>query len=133
MSDHLLLPQLTEGRFVHQSPVVKLCKELLAGALDLGFERLEVLAPRAGSAIAEIRAYRGDCGSRYFELPASMHRTVVRRLRAMAKMRRSQPLDTEGCIRLERSRGKPIAIRVTTAARPDGPGDRIMNIILPQD
>jgi hypothetical protein len=129
MSDHLLLPQLTEGRFVHQSPVVTLCKGLLAGALDLGFERLEVLAPRADSAIAEIRAYRGECGSRYFELPASMHHTVVRRLKAMARMRRQQPRDTEGCIRLERSRGKPIPIRVTTEARPDGEGDMIMNFV----
>jgi len=78
MSERLLFPQLTEGPFVHQSPVVKLCKGLLAAALDRGFERLEVLAPRAGSPIAEIRAYRGASGSRYFELPASMHQSVVR-------------------------------------------------------
>jgi len=130
MSDHLLLPQLTEGRLVHRSPVVKFCKGLLAAALDRGFERLEVLAPRGGSAIAEIRAYRGECASRYFELPASMHRTVVRRLKAMARMRRAQPLDTEGCIRLERSRGKPIPIRLTTHARPDGPADVIMQFLL---
>jgi hypothetical protein len=129
MSDHLLLPQLTEGRFVHQSPVVKLCKGLLADALNRGFDRLELLAPRPGSAIAEIRAYRGERGSRYFELPASVHDTVVRRLKAMARMRRSQPLDTEGCIKLERSRGKPIPIRVTTEARPDGQGDMIMNFV----
>ena len=127
MSDSLLFPQLTEGRFIHQSPVVKLCKGLLADALDRGFERLEVLAPREGSAIAEIRAYRGECGSRYFELPSSMHQTVVRRFKAMARMRRTRPVDTEGFIRLERARGKPIQIRVTTNARADGPADVIMS------
>src|SRR3989442_8867753 len=93
MSDRLLFPQLTEGPFVHQSPVVKLCKGLLAEALDRGFERLEILAPREGSPIAEIRAYRGESGSRYFEIPASMHQSVVRRFKAMAKMRRARPLD----------------------------------------
>jgi hypothetical protein len=127
MSDDLLLPQLTEGRFVHQSPVVKLCKGLLADALNRGFERLEVLAPREGSAIAEIRAYRGERGSRYFELPSSMHQTVVRRFKAMARMRRTHPVDTAGLIRLERARGKPIQIRVKTEARADGQADVIMN------
>ena len=129
MSDGLLFPQLTEGRFVHQSPVVKLCKGLLADALNRGFERLEVLAPREGSAIAEIRSYRGQFGSRYFELPASMHHTVVRRFKAMARMRRTRPGDTEGFIRLERARGKPIQIRVTTEARADGQADVIMNFL----
>ena len=130
MSDRLLFPQLTEGRFVHQSPVVKLCKGLLAAALDAGFERLEVLAPRAGSPIAEIRAYRGDSGSRYFELPASMHRSVVRRFKAMARMRRARPSDTDGVIRLDLARGKPIPIRVTTRARADGQADVIMSLVL---
>lgn len=128
VNEHLLLPQLTEGRFVHQSPVVKLCKGLLADALNRGFERLEVVAPREGSAIAEIRAYRGECASRYFELPASMHHAVVSRFKAMAKMRRTRPVDTAGLIQLERSRGKPIQIRVTTSARPDGQADVIMNL-----
>lgn len=127
MSDDLLLPQLTEGRFVHQSPVVKLCKGLLADALNRGFERLEVLAPRAGSPIAEIRACRGEFGSRYFELPASMHHIVVRRLKAMARMRRTRPADTAGFIPLERAQGKPIQIRVTTEARADGQADVIIN------
>jgi hypothetical protein len=128
VNEHLLLPQLTEGRFVHQSPVVKLCKALLADALDRGFERLKVVAPREGSAVAEIHAYRGECASRYFELPASMHPTVVRRFKAMAKMRRTRPVDTEGLIRLERSRGKTIQIRVTTSARTDGQADVIMDL-----
>jgi hypothetical protein len=127
MGDRLLFPQLTEGPFVHRSPVVKLCKGLLADALNRGFERLEVLAPREGSAIAEIRAYRGECGSRYFELPSSMHHTVVRRFKAMARMRRTRPVDAEGCIRLERASGKPIQIRVTTHARADGQADVILN------
>ena len=130
MSERLLFPQLTEGRFVHQSPVVKLCKGLLAEALDRGFEWLAVVAPRAGSPIAEIRAYRGASGSRYFELPASIHQSVVRRFKAMARMRRAQPLDTEGLIRLDRARGKPIPIRVTIKARVDGPADMIMNLIV---
>ena len=129
MRDRLLFPQLTEGRFVHQSPVVKLCKWLLADALNRGFERLEVLAPREGSPIAEIRAYKDEFGSRYFELPSSMHHTVVRGFKAMARMRRSRPVDTEGFIRLERARGKPIQIRVTTNARADGQADVIMNFL----
>jgi hypothetical protein len=130
MSERLLFPQLTEGRFVHQSPVVKLCKGLLAEALDRGFDWLAVVAPREGSPIAEIRAYRGACGRRYFALPASMHQSVVRRFKAMAKMRRARPLDTEGIIRLDRARGKPIPIRVTTRARADGQADLIMNLIV---
>ena len=127
MSDRFLFPQLTEGRFVHQSPVVKLCKGLLADALHRGFERLEVLAPREGSPIAEILAYKGGLGTRYFELPSSMHRTVVRRLKAMAKMRRTRPADMEGVIRLERAEGKPLQIHVTTKARPDGQADVMMD------
>ena len=101
----------------------------VAEALDRGFERLEVLAPREGSPIAEIRAYRGESGSRYFELPASMHQSVVRRFKAMAKMRRARPLDTEGLIWLDRAQGKPIPIRVTTKPRADGPADVIMSLI----
>jgi hypothetical protein len=132
MSARFLFPQLTEGRFVHQSPVVKLCKGLLADALDRGFERLEVLAPRDGAAIAEIRAYRGERGSRYFELPASMHHTVVRGFKAMARMRRTRPADREGLIRLERARGKPVQIGVTTSARADGQADVIMNFLVEQ-
>ena len=119
MSDHLLFPQLTEGPFVHHSPVVKLCKGLLADALNRGFERLEVLAPRAGSAIAEIRAYKGGVGSQYFELPSSLHRIVVRRFKAMARMRRARPVDTQGIIRFQPARTKPIEIRVTTETRED--------------
>ena len=129
MSDRLLFPQLTEGHFVHQAPVVKLCKGLLAQALDGGFERLEVLAPREGSPIAEIRAYRGASGTRYFELPASMHQSVVRRFKAMAKMRRARPLDTQGVIQLDRAQGKPVPIRVTTSPRADGRADMIMNLV----
>jgi hypothetical protein len=128
MGRRFLFPQLTEGPFVRQSPVAELCKELLVDALNRGFERLEVLAPREGSAIAEIRAYRGASGSPYFELPASMHHTVVRRFKAMARMRRTRPADTEGFIQLERPRGKPIQIRVTTNAAA-GSADVIMNLL----
>lgn len=129
VSARVLFPQLTDGRFVHASPVVELCRGLLTEALDHGVERLEVLAPREGSAIAEIRAYRGECGSRYFELPSSMHHTVVRRFKAMARMRRTRPADAEGFIRLERGRGKPIQIRVTTNARAEGQVDVIMTFL----
>jgi len=129
MSGGLLFPQLTDGRFVHVSPIVTLCRGLLTDALDHGFERLEVLAPRAGSVIAEIRAYRGECGSRYFELPSSMHHTVVRRFKAMARMRRTRPADAEGLIRLERTRGKSIHVRVTTHVRAEGQPDVIMTFL----
>ena len=131
MSDHVLFPQLTEGPFVHHSPVVKLCKGLLADALHRGFERLEVLAPRAGSAIAEIRAYKGGVGSQYFELPSSLHRIVVRRFKTMAKMRRTRPVDTQGIIRLETAHTKPIEIRVTTKTREDGRANVIINLTAP--
>jgi hypothetical protein len=123
-----LLPQLTELRFVHGSPVVKLCNGLLADALGLGCERLEVLAPRAGSAIAEIRAYTAGVGSQFFELPGSMHPVVVRRFKAMAKMRRARPVDTQGIIRFATARSKPIEIRVTTKTREDGQTDVIMEL-----
>ena len=115
-----LLPQLTELRFVHGSPVVKLCNGLLADALSRGLERLELLAPRAGSPIAEIRAYKGGVGSQYFELPASMHHVIVRRFKAMAKMRRTRPVDRQGIIRFAPAGTKPIEIRVTTNTGKDG-------------
>jgi len=123
-----LLPQLTELRFVHRSPVVMLCNGLLADALSRGFERLEVLAPRRGSPIAEIRAYQGEVGGQYFELPASMHQIVVRRFKAMARMRRSRPEDTQGTIRFQTARTKPIDIRVTSNTREDGQTTVIMNL-----
>ena len=120
MRTRFLLPQLSELRFVHGSPVVKLCNGLLADALSRGFERLDVLAPLAGSPIAEIRAYKSGVDSQYFELPSSMHHIVVRRFKAMAKMRRAQPADTQGVIRFQTTRTKPIEIRVTTETRGDG-------------
>jgi hypothetical protein len=123
-----LLPQLTELRFAHGSPVVKLCNGLLADALSRGFERLEVLAPRAGSAIAEIRAYKGGLGSPYFELPSSLHHIVVRRFKAMARMRRARPVDTQGIIRFETARTKPVEIGVATETREDGQTDVIMKL-----
>src|SRR6266850_5702762 len=117
MRDRFLLPQLGEMRFVHELPLVELCNGLVAGALARGFERLEVLAPQVSSAIAEIRGYKGESGSEYFALPASMHRQVVRRFKAMAKMRRTRPADTQGLIRFERVRSKPIPIRVMLSPR----------------
>ena len=128
MREHFLLPQLGELRFVHELPLVELCNGLVAGAIARGFERLEVLAPETGSAIAEIRAYTGEFGSQYFALPASMHRHVVRRFKAMAKMRRTRPADTQGLIRFERVRSKPIAIRVMLSPRADGQADVIMTL-----
>jgi len=123
-----LLPQLTELRFVHRSPVVMLCNGLLADALSRGCERVEVVAPRAGSPIAEIRAYKGEVGSQYFALPASMHQIVVRRFKAMARMRRTRPVDTQGVIRFQTARTKPVDIRVTTSTREDGRANVIMNL-----
>ena len=128
MRDRFLLPQLGEMRFVHELPLVELCNGLVAGALASGFERLEVLAPRAGSAIAEIRGYNGESGSQYFALPASMHRQVVRRFKAMAKIRRTRPADTQGVIRFERVPSKPIEIPVKLASRADGQADVIMTL-----
>lgn len=128
MRERFLLPQLSELRFAHGSPVVKLCHGLLADALDRGFERLEVLAPPAGAAVAEIRAYKGDVDSHFFALPSSMHPIVVRRFKAMAKMRRARPADTQGMIRFEGARSKPIEIRVTTNTRTDGRADVIMKL-----
>lgn len=128
MKRRFLFPQLTEGPFVHQSPVLQLCKGLLTQALQLGFERVEVVAPRESSPFAEIRGYRDGRGSRYFEVPSSMHAIVVRRFKAMARMRRARPADMQGLIRLDRAEGKPITIRVTTKSRDDGRADVIMNL-----
>lgn len=128
VKEPLLLPQLNESRFVQGSPVIKLCNGLLADALSRGFERLDLLAPRAGSPIAEIRAYTGGLGSRYFELPSSMHHIVVRRFKAMARMRRTRPADTQGIIRLATAGTKPIEIRVTTEIREDGQTNVTMNL-----
>jgi len=128
MRDRFLLPQLGEIRFVHQLPLVELCNGLVAGALTSGFERLEILAPQPGSAIAEIRAYKGESWSQYFALPASMHRQVVRRFKAMAKMRRTRPADTQGVIQFQRVPSKPIAIPVKLASRSDGQADVIMTL-----
>ena len=128
MREHFLLPQLGEIRFVHELPLVELCNGLVAGALACGVERLEVLAPQGGAAIAEIRAYKGELGSQYFALPSSMHRRVVRRFKAMARMRRARPADTQGVIRFQRGRNKPIPIRVMLSSRADGQADMIMTL-----
>jgi hypothetical protein len=128
MRDRFLLPQLGEIRFVHELPLVELCNGLVAGALTSGFERLEILAPQHGAAIAEIRGYKGESGSQYFALPASMHRQVVRRFKAMAKMRRVRPADTQGVIQFQRVPSKPIAIPVKLGPRADGQADVIMTL-----
>lgn len=126
MRERFLLPQLGELRFVHDLPLVELCNGLVAGALDRGFDRLEVLAPQPGSFIAEIWAYKGQRGSQYFELPRSIHSRVVRRFKAMGKMRRVRPADTHGIIQFMGGRGKPIEIPVTLSPRSDGQADVIM-------
>jgi hypothetical protein len=126
--ERFLLPQLGESRFVHDLPLVELCNGLVAEALAGGFERLEVLAPQTGSAIAEIRAYKQDVGSPFFAVPSSMHRRVVRRFKAMAKMRRARPADTQGVIHFERVRSKPIAIPVLLRPGADGQADVVMTL-----
>ena len=128
MRECFLLPQVGEIRFVHELPLVELCNGLVAGALDRGFDRLEVLAPQPGTAIAEIRAYKGQRSNQYFELPSSMHQRVVRRFKAMAKMRRARPADTQGIIQFARVPRKPIAIRVRLSPRPDGQADVILTL-----
>ena len=128
MQERFLLPQVGEIRFVHELPLVELCNGLIAGALACGVERLEVLAPQVGSAIAEIRAYTGELGSQYLALPSSMHPRVVRRFKAMARMRRARPADKQGVIRFQRGRSKPLPIRVTLSARADGQADVIMTL-----
>lgn len=127
-AERFLLPQVGEIRFVHDLPLVELCHGLVAGALDGGFDRLEVLAPQPGAAVAEVRAYKEEASSRYFELPASMHQRVVRRFKAMARMRRARPADTQGIIRFARARRTPIAIPVGLSLRPDGQADVIMDL-----
>ena len=126
--DHFLLPQIGEIRFIHELPLVELCNGLIAGAVDGGFERLDVLAPGPGAAIAEIRAYTGQGSSQYFELPASIHPRVVRRFKAMAKMRRARPADVQGTIRFSGVGRKPIDIRVILSLRPDGQADVCMTL-----
>lgn len=126
MRERFLLPQIGELRFVHELPMVELCNGLVAGALDRGFDRLEVLGPQAGSVIAEIWAYKGERGSQYFELPRSIHQRVVRRFKAMAKMRRVRPADTHGIIQFVGGGRKPIEIPVTLSPRSDGQADVIM-------
>ena len=128
MRERFLLPQVGEIRFVHELPLVELCNGLVGGALDRGFDRLEVLAPQPGAAIAEILAYKGQWRSQYFELPSSMHQRVVRRFKAMAKMRRARPADTQGIIQFARVPRKPIAIRVRLSPRPDGQADVILTL-----
>lgn len=54
-------------RVVHELPLIELCNGLVVGALKQGFERLEVLAPRPGAVIAEIRGRRGKRSSRFFD------------------------------------------------------------------
>jgi len=44
----------------------------------------------------------------------------VRRFKAMARMRRARPVDTQGIIRFQTACTKPIEIRVTTELREDG-------------
>lgn len=128
VKEHFLFPQLTDVGFVHEPPIVKLCNGLIAEALSHGFERLEFLAPERDSAISEVRAVKDGVGSRYFELPASTYLTVVRRLKVMAKMRRIRPTDEQGTIRVERARGAPIEISVTTKTHADGTEDIIMTL-----
>ncbi len=128
MREHFLFPQLSDVGFVHERPVVKLCNALLEDALSRGFERLEVSAPRAGSAISDIRAYKGGIASRYFDLPASMYHIVTRRFKVMARMRRVRPVDEQGIIRVERAGSAPIEIRVSTYMRADGTEDVVMNL-----
>ena len=128
MRERFLLPQVGEIRFVHELPLVELCNGVLAGALDRGFDRLEVLAPQPGAAVAEIRAYKGQWSSEYFELPSSMYQRVVRRFKAIAKMRRARPADTQGIIQFARAWRKPIAIHVRLSPRPDGQADVIMTL-----
>ena len=128
MKERFLLPQVGEMRFVHDLPIVALCNGLVAGAVDQGFERLEVLAPRAGAVIAEIRAYTGPRGVGYFELPSSMHQRIVRRFKAMAKMRRLRPADTRGVIRFVRDHHEPMDIPVSLRSRADGQADVIMTL-----
>ena len=126
--ERFLLPQIGEIRFVHELPLVELCNGLVSGALDGGFDRLEVVAPQPGAAIAEIRAYHGQSSSQYFALPASMHQRVVRRFKAMAKMRRAHPADSQGIIQFAGTRRKPIPIQVRLSLRPDGQADVIMTL-----
>ena len=126
MRERFLLPQVGEFRFVRELPLVELCHGLVAGALERGFDRLEVLAPHAGSVIAEIWAYQGGRGSPYFELPRSIHQRVVRRFKALAKMRRARPADTQGIIQFVGGRRKPIEIPVRLSRRSDGQADVIM-------
>jgi len=111
---------------VHELPLVELCNGLVAGALDQGFDRLEVLAPESGAVTAEIRAYLGQQSTAYFALPSSMYTRVIRRLKAMAKMRRKRPADTRGMIRFTRRQSKPADIGVNLRPRPDGQADVIM-------
>lgn len=126
MKERFLLPQVGQIRLVEELPIIELCNGLVAGALDQGCERLEVLAPQPGAVIAEIRAYHGQQSSEAFELPSSMHKRVVRRFKAMAKMRRTRPADTRGVIRFARDRRKPIEISVSLRPRSDGQADVIM-------
>ena len=128
MRERFLLPQVGQIRLVPELPLVELCNGLVAGALLQGFERLEVLAPQPGAVIAEIRAYRGKRSSEFFELPSSMYQRVVRRFKAMAKMRRTRPADTRGVIRFARDRRKPINIRVRLRTRSDGQADVVLTL-----
>jgi type II secretory ATPase GspE/PulE/Tfp pilus assembly ATPase PilB-like protein len=123
-----LLPQVGDFRVVRELPLIELCNGLVAEALDQGFERLEVLAPRPGAVIAKIRACQGRRRSECLELPSSMHQRVVRRFKAMAKMRRTQPADTRGVIRFVSDRRKPVDIRVRLRPRADGEADVIMTL-----
>jgi hypothetical protein len=128
MKESFLLPQVGPIRVVQELPLIQLCNGLVAEALQQGVERLEVLAPRRGAAIAAIRAYRGKRRSEFFELPGSMHPRVVRRFKAMAKMRRTKPADTRGVIRFMSDRPKPVEIGVRLRTRPDGQADVIMTL-----
>jgi hypothetical protein len=128
VSESFLLPQVGRIRLVHDLPVVELCNGLIAGALDEGFERLEVLAPAPGAVVAEIEAYQGPRRSTYFELPSSMHQRVVRRFKAMAKMRRTKPADVRGVIRFSKDSGKPVEVDVSLRSRADGQADVVMTL-----
>lgn len=128
MSEHFLLPPLSDVRFAHEQPVVKLCNALLQDALDRGFERLEVSAPRPAAAISSIRAYKDGIATEFFDLPASMYHVVVRRFKAMARMRRIRPLDEQGIIRIDKPGSAPLEIRVSASKQADGTEDVVMNL-----
>jgi len=128
MSERFLLPQVGELRTVHELPLIQLCNGLVARGLDQGCRRLEVRAPRRGAVVAEISAFRGKRKSESFAVPSSLYPRVLRRFKAMARMRRNRPADTRGVIRFAGDRAKPVEIPVRLRPRPDGQADLIMTL-----